>query len=460
MAPLHAQGIHVRRALLPDGWANNVHITIDANGMITAVNRDSTAESGQQSLDCLLPGIANIHSHAFQRALAGRTERGSDRKDSFWTWRTLLYRFVAQINPDNLRQIATQLYIEMLKAGYTAVAEFHYIHNQPGGQPYDDPAAMSQALIDAASATGIQLTLLPALYMQGGFGGLPTEASQQRFLSTVDSYLERLTMLTSAPAPHCQVGIAFHSLRAVSPEAIDAVLLWRKQHGANIPVHIHAAEQQQEVADCIQCFGMRPVEWLLSRGIDDSWCIVHATHLTPEEITALAPTGAVAGLCPTTEANLGDGIFPLAEYLAAGGQIAIGSDSHVSVSPIEELRWLEYAQRLNCQQRNLAASTDEPHTGKRLLQSVLAGGARALGRSTQGQIAPGCAADLIEINTNHPTLAECGNEELLDCLVFSGNHNPVRQVMTRGQWVIRDGHHELESSAAEGYQKVLRSMIK
>ncbi len=458
--------LHTHRALLPDGWASNVQIAIDENGLITAVDQNVSTTSDQMSLDCLLPGIANVHSHAFQRAMAGRAECRSDREDSFWTWRKLLYQFVARINPDNLRQIATQLYIEMLKAGYTAVAEFHYIHNQPDGRPYSDPAAMCQALIDAADATGIRLTLLPTLYMQAGFGGsLPMEASQQRFASTVDHYLQRLATLTSASATRYKTGIAFHSLRAVSPEAINEVMAWRDQQSEILPVHIHAAEQLPEVAACVKWSGMRPVEWLLNRGIDSDWCIIHATHLTAGEITALAASGAVAGLCPTTEAHLGDGIFPLADYLAAGGKIAIGSDSHVSVSPIEELRWLEYTQRLNHRQRNLAATVDQPHTGERLLLSTLAGGAHALGLSnpkqpTAGQIAPGCVADLIEIDTSHPTLVECTDEQLLNCLIFSGNHNPVRHVMTQGRWVIRDRRHEQETGAAADYQKVLRILIK
>ncbi len=450
--------LHANRALLPGGWANDVRIAIDGHGLIATVDTDVPASGDLQPMDCVLPGIANIHSHAFQRALAGRTECGSEN-DSFWTWRKLLYRFVDRINPEQMHQIATQLYIEMLKAGYTTVAEFHYLHHQAGGQAYADPAAMSHALIEAAGDAGIQLTLLPALYMQGGFGGAPAEAAQRRFVSTVDGYLDLLSRLSSDTTP----GIAFHSLRAVAPEAIDEVMSWRSDNAGNCPVHIHAAEQSGEVGQCLAWSGMRPVEWLLNRGIDASWCIVHATHLTADEIGALASSGAVAGLCPTTEANLGDGIFPLAEYLRAGGHIAIGSDSHVSVSPIEELRWLEYTQRLEHRQRNIAAGPDQPHTGQRLVEAVLAGGARATEgtdeRGSGGHIAAGYRADLVEIDTRHPTLVQCADEDLLDCLVFSGNHNPVRHVMSGGRWVIRDGHHELENRAESHYRKTLAALL-
>uniref|UniRef100_UPI0031B59202 formimidoylglutamate deiminase n=1 Tax=Luteimonas sp. 4-12 TaxID=2027406 RepID=UPI0031B59202 len=312
-----------------------------------------------------LPGIANLHSHAFQRAMAGMAERQTDPADSFWTWRETMYRMAARFDPDTLHAVARQLYVEMLEAGYTTVCEFHYLHHAPDGRPYATPSAMSDALIQAARDTGIRLTLLPVLYMTGGFDGRALGERQRRFGHDVDAYLALFAGLHAQQDAHLRVGCALHSLRAVLPGAMQAVL-------AGLPsdarVHVHIAEQQPEVEDCVAVRGMRPVAWLLANAdVDARWTLVHATHLDADEVAGIARSGATVAICPTTEANLGDGLFPLRDYLDAGGRWGIGSDSHISVSPVEELRWLEYGQRLASLRRNIAVGADTPSVGETLL---------------------------------------------------------------------------------------------
>lgn len=443
--------IHAHRALLPAGWAADVTIHIDSTGRIAGIGPNKT--SGRSGL--VVPGMPNVHSHAFQRALAGRAERAGNGPDSFLTWRERMYELSRRITPAEIEAIATLLYVEMLEAGYTSVCEFHYLHHGPGGTPHGDPAAASRALIRAAAAAGIRLTLLPALYMHSGFGAQLPEPSQAAFIHTVRDYLALLGTLRREESDTLRIGVAFHSLRAVAPEAIEEVLAWRAGAAPGSPVHIHVAEQLQEVHECETWSRRRPVEWLLDHGfVDEHWCLVHATHMSEAEIRSLAATGAVVGLCPTTEANLGDGLFPLADFLAAGGRIGIGSDSHVSVSPVEELRWLEYGQRLLLGRRNVAASATEPHSGARLVRAALAGGSRALGQQT-GSIAAGHPADLVELNADHPLLRGGDGDELLDRLVFAGNRPLVANVMVAGRQVVRDGRHPLAASAAVAFAGVM-----
>jgi formimidoylglutamate deiminase len=443
--------IHAHRALLPGDWASDVTIHIDSSGRIARIGpREASGKSG-----LLVPGMPNIHSHAFQRALAGRAERAGNGPDSFLTWRERMYELSRRLAPAEIEAIATLLYVEMLEAGYTSVCEFHYLHHGPGGAPHGDRAATSRALMRAAAAAGIRLTLLPVLYMHSGFGAQPPEPAQAPFVQTVRDYLALLGTLRREESDTLRIGVAFHSLRAVSPEAIEEVLAWRAGAAPGCPVHIHVAEQLQEVHECETWSGFRPVEWLLDRGlVDDSWCLVHATHMTEAETGSLAATGAVVGLCPTTEANLGDGLFPLVEFLAAGGRFGIGSDSHVSVSPVEELRWLEYGQRLLLGRRNVAASETEPHSGARLVRAALAGGGQALGQQT-GRIAVGQPADLVELDGDHPLLRGGDGDELLDRLVFAGNRPLVANVMVAGRQVVRDGRHALATSAAAAFAGVM-----
>ena len=451
--------LHAQRALLPVGWVDDIAIRIDSAGRICHALPAVPGEAGNRA-GPVLPGMPNVHSHAFQRALAGRAERAGSGPDSFWTWRERMYELSQQLTLADIETIATLLYVEMLEAGYTAVCEFHYLHHGPGGLPHSDPAAASRALVRAATATGIRLTLLPVLYMYSGFGQQPPLPSQAAFIHSVRDYLKLLDALCGEQSATLRVGVAFHSLRAVTAEAVEAVLAWRAKVAPDCPVHIHVAEQVLEVQECEAWSGRRPVDWLLERGwVDEHWCLVHATHVTNDEIRRLAATGAVVGLCPTTEANLGDGLFPLAQFLAAGGRIGIGSDSQVSVSPVEELRWLEYGQRLQHGRRNVAASATEPHSGARLVKAALAGGSQALGQAT-GVIGTGHPADLLELDASHPLLVggdEGGNgDELLDRFVFAGNRPLVTNVFVAGRQVVRDGRHALAGAAVAAFAGVMQ----
>lgn len=440
------------RALLPDGWSTGAVIEVEA-GLVTAVSRGASGGGG-----ILLPGMPNSHSHAFQRALAGRSEWAGPGTDSFWSWREGMYALARQLDPAAIECIATWLYVEMLEAGYTSTCEFHYLHRT--GDPHADPAASSRALLRAAAATGMRLTLLPVLYQQGGFGGQPPSAAQRGFVLELPEYLGLLEALREEQGPAVRIGIALHSLRAVSPAAIEAVLEWRARQDPECPVHIHVAEQPREVEECLAWSGCRPVQWLLDRGlVDPHWCLVHATHMDARETLALAASGAVVALCPSTEANLGDGLFLLADFLAAGGRIAIGSDSQASVSPVEELRWLEYGQRLAQGRRNIAASSAEPHCGARLYRAALAGGAVASGQPL-GALAAGHAADVVELDDAHPLLAGAEGDELLDRLVFAGNRSLVRRVVVAGRELVRDGRHPLAGAAGAAFAAWLRESCR
>lgn len=404
----------------------------------------------------VLPGMPNLHSHAFQRAMAGLAERRGPGEDSFWTWRETMYAFAEAIDPDDLKTIATQLYVEMVKAGYTQVCEFHYLHHGPRGVPYADPAAMSLALIEAAKDAGIGLTLLPVLYMTGGFDGRPLTERQQRFRHDVGQYVSLLERLVPMQDDMLRIGIALHSLRAVPEEAMRALLATGLCR--DMPIHIHIAEQIGEVQDCLAARGARPVEWLLDHAdIDRRWTLIHATHLTPQETHRLAKTGAVAGLCPTTEANLGDGLFPLGDFIDAGGILGIGSDSHISVSPVEELRWLEYGQRLITRHRNVAARRAEESVGTTLWQRALVGGTQASGVDV-GRLAHGARADLLVLDDRSPLLAARSEADVIDSFLFAGNTPLVRDVMVGGQWRVRDFSHAIEDRAATDYRGVVERL--
>jgi formimidoylglutamate deiminase len=451
-------------ALLPDGWARDVLFEVAPDGGLAAVTPNARArlldaQAGDIELAAgpVLPGMPNLHSHAFQRAMAGLGEHAANAEDSFWTWRELMYRFVARLEPRQIEAIATLLYIEMLKAGYTAVGEFHYLHHQPDGAPYADRAETGKRMLRAAEAAGIGITLLPVLYGYGGFGGQPAGDGQRRFLNDPDGVLEIVAGLEAALGddPRGTVGLAPHSLRAVTPETLSAAL---DGLSARAPVHIHVAEQTREVEDCMAWSGARPVRWLLDHApVEPRWCLVHATHMEPDETADLAASGAVAGLCPTTEANLGDGLFDGPGYWAAGGVWGIGSDSHVSVSPIEELRWLEYGQRLRDRRRNVLRGR-APGIGAQLFRDALEGGARALGRPI-GRLAPGFRADFLVLERDLPTLVGLEDDALLDALVFAGNRNPVRDVAVGGRWVVRDGHHPAEAGALQHFAAARRALL-
>ena len=437
---------YARDALLPTGWARDVRITVE-RGDITAVDVASSVDGTERLHGPVLPGMANVHSHAFQRAMAGLTDVRAAPHDDFWSWRELMYQFMERLTPEQAQAIAAQLYIELLRHGYTAVAEFHYVHH---------PAEMLDRHLAAARETGIAITLLPSLYRWAGFGAKPLEPRQRRFASDVRSVLDTVSGLQRERTPDINVGIAPHSLRAVDPQSLEELV---GGVDARMPIHIHAAEQTREVEECTLALHKRPVEWLLENcAIDGRWCLVHATHMQPGELTALAASGAVAGLCPTTEADLGDGIFPLLGYRGASGRWGIGGDSHVSRDPAEELRLLEYVQRLVGRRRNLNISSTSAAVGTTLWLEAAAGGAQALGRE-MGALASGKRADLVVLDGEHPDIAQRTGDAIANALVFSGSENLVRDVMVAGGWVVREGRHELQERTAAHYARAVAELI-
>ena len=452
---------YAENILLSNGWATNKTITIK-NGIITKITSGKESDAAFFT-GTVIPGMINCHSHAFQRAFAGFSEQGSEGKDSFWTWRKIMYKFLAQLTHEDAQVIAQQLYIEMLKMGYTRVAEFHYLHHDIEGNNYSKSASnkelstMAQAIFKAAKSAGIGLTLLPVLYQYAGFGQQKPNEGQKRFInSTVQfNHLVSDCFDLTKEYPNTNIGIAPHSLRAVDKESITQAIEHVRSLDNKAPIHIHIAEQQQEVADCIAHYSKRPVEWLLDNiKLDENWCLIHATHITEKEQQGIVASKAIAGICPTTEANLGDGIFPTSEFLALNGTFAIGSDSHISVSPIEELRWLEYAQRLTKQQRAVLSSAETPSVGQNLWQKAAEGGAQSTNSNTGG-LTVGKQADLLVLDERQTKLFANKANYLLDSVIFASQLNTVKDVMVNGDWVIQNGVHELEKSSADNFAQLL-----
>jgi formimidoylglutamate deiminase len=448
--------IFAERALLPDGWAEQVRITV-ADGHITKVAKAAAPQPGDSRVSALLPALSNLHSHAFQRAMAGMTEHRIAGRDSFWTWRDLMYRFLDRLTPEQMEAIAALVFMEMQEAGYAAVGEFHYVHHQPGGGAYADIAELSNRIFAAAHLTGIGLTHLPVLYTHGGAGEQPLAAGQLRFGNTVDRFAALLeaTRASARTLPaDTRVGIAPHSLRATNPEGLARAL----PLAAGNPIHIHVAEQPKEVADITAWLGARPVEWLLGNTpIGADWCAIHATHMTPQETAALAKCGAVAGLCPITEANLGDGPFNGPGWLAAGGTFGIGSDSNVRISLTEELRTLEYSQRLRDIARNVMVEKDGS-VGQFLYVGAALGGAQALGRKS-GQIAVGNLADLTAIDLSHPTLCALRPDHILDGLAFAAPDTVVTDLWSAGRHQVKEGRHVHREQIIAGWRKAVKGLI-
>lgn len=449
--------IFARQALTADGWKENVRITID-DGRISSLRADSRVHDGDSVAGIVIPGLANAHSHAFQRVLAGHTEqRGPADKDNFWTWRSRMYALAGQIDAKAMKAIARQAYGEMLATGYTSVAEFHYLHNEPGESGPSE--AMFEAIVEAAAESGIRLTYVPVLYERAGFTEPEPTEDQKRFALTVDQLIEHYERASSIASSmsdgYFQTGIGAHSLRAVSADSLKQIAAIAKKDA--VPMHIHIAEQQREVDQCVAEFRARPVEWLMdSYDVDENWCLVHATHIDALELESIARSGAVVGLCPSTEANLGDGLFPLQAFLERHGRIAIGSDSHVSINPFEELRWLEYGQRLISQSRNVAA-IGQPQTGRSLFELAAQGGALVCGQES-GRIAAGANADLVVLDDDSPMLAGHTTRSFLDALVFSGFTLPIDRVMVHGRWQVVDGRHKDQESARTAYAAVAEEL--
>ncbi|MFV8905303.1 formimidoylglutamate deiminase [Serratia fonticola] len=444
------------RALLPTGWAHNVRLEVDAHGQLAQVTPNTDSDGCLRLHGDVVPGMPNLHSHAFQRAMAGLAEVAGNPQDSFWTWRDLMYRLVQRLTPEQVGVIARQLYIEMLKGGYTQVAEFHYLHHTPEGKAYADRGEMTGRLSEAALQAGIGMTLLPVLYSYAGFGAQPAQAGQRRFIQSVESYLEQQQVIARqlAGQPLQNQGLCFHSLRAVELGQMQQILAASDQA---LPVHIHIAEQQKEVNDCLAWSGQRPVAWLYEHlPVDSRWCLVHATHLDREELEQLARSKAVAGLCPTTEANLGDGIFPGDSYLHHQGRWGIGSDSHVSLNVVEELRWFEYGQRLRDQRRNRLTTPEQPAVADVLYQQALRGGAQACGTAI-GKLAVGYRADWLVLDGDDPYLASAPDASILNRWLFAGGKEQIRDVFVAGRQVIEQGRHALQQQSSAEFLQVLKT---
>ena len=443
------------RALLPDGIARDVLLEVDAAGLIERIGpaRASGTNAPRLHRGLALPGMPNLHSHAFQRAMAGSAEVAAGAERSFWGWREVMYRFVERLAPEDVEAIAAFLYVEMLEAGYTAVAEFHYLHHDPAGRPYADTATMAAAVRGGAEASGLRQLLLPSLYQHGNFGGAPLAGAQLRFKHDTDGFLRLFAKLHAGDAGLRRTGVAFHSLRAVDPPALAAVARAVKEAGA--PLHIHVAEQVREVEDCLRWSGQRPVEYLLGTGlVDERWCLVHATHVTRAELAGIAKAGAVVGLCPTTEGNLGDGRFALDELLERGGRFGVGSDSQVSVDPREELRSAEYTLRLWRERRAVALADGDAHSGTALYSRAVAGGAQALGYAGAG-LSVGAPADFVLIDTDRAEFAGCSEQALVDAYVFAPRPGAIAAVWVGGVERVVDGRHRDREPIAARYRASL-----
>jgi formimidoylglutamate deiminase len=446
------QMIWARQALLPNGWAKDVLLRVDGQGRIADVTVGAARQG--HGVDTLLPAPVNLHSHAFQRAMAGMTEaRGPDPRDTFWTWRRLMFRFLDHLTPDDARAIAAMVQMEMLEAGFGALAEFHYLHHRSDGRPYDKIAEMGESICAAAEETGIGLTLLPVLYRYGGCDKRPLAPGQVRFGNDPDQFGQLVSQLETTVAglrADSVLGIAPHSLRAVQPADLAFCI---ELAGPRV-IHMHLAEQQEEVAEVLAAHGARPVEWLLNTvPVSDKWCLIHCTQMVASETAALARSGAVAGLCPITEASLGDGIFDGARYLGEGGKFGIGSDSNIRISLVEELRGLEYSQRLRDRGRAVLATADKS-TGRVLWQGAAMGGAQAAGRAA-GAIAKGLWADIVALNGDMPDLEGRDGDLILDTVVFSGDNRAIADVWSAGRHVVRAGQHIRRAAIVAQYRSVL-----
>ena len=447
-------------ALLPGGWAHGVRVT-GRDGLIRSIEPQVEPAAGDERHAVGLPGLPNLHSHAFQRAIAGLTERRGPAQDSFWTWRERMYRFVERIDPDQVEAVSALAFAEMLEAGFTRVGEFHYLHHDKSGVPFSDPGELAVRVAAAAAETGLALTLLPVFYAHGGFGGREPSARQCRFITDLERFARIVESSRKAAAALAggAVGVAPHSLRAVTPEELPAVVAL----AAGGPVHIHVAEQVREVDECVAWCGRRPIERLFeATTVDDKWCLVHATHAIPAELELIAAADAVVGLCPITEANLGDGVFPALEFQARGGRLGIGSDSNVSLDAAAELCTLEYSQRLTRRARNVLAGESGQSTGRSLFDAALAGGAQALGgagaRGRMG-LTVDAPLDLVSLDAGHPALIERREDEILDSWIFAGGRDVIDCVWRAGEKVVSGGRHRQRDAIVARYRRARKALL-
>ena len=443
------------QALLAEGWAQDVRLFIE-NGKISALEISVPCQDGDEAHAVGFAGLSNLHSHAFQRGMAGLTEVRGHETDSFWTWREIMYRFIERLRPDEVAAIAAMSYVEMLESGFTRVGEFHYLHHDADGKPYANVGEMAEAIAAAAEESSIALTLLPVFYAHAGFGRAEPEIHQRRFVNSLDRYTQLLNASRAATStlPDAVVGAAPHSLRAATLDEIRAI--------ANLsdgPIHIHIAEQMKEVDDCLAWSGVRPVDLLLDTvAVDARWCLVHATHMTPGETERLAKTGAVAGLCPITEADLGDGVFPGADYLRYGGVIGIGSDSNVLIDAAQELRMLEYSQRLMSRLRNVLSNGPGSSCGGSLYRRALVGGAQATGAAVLG-LRVGVAADIVSLKTDEESMIRPLRDQWFDAWIFAARDGLVADVWRRGRKVVVDGEHVARAPIRRRYQQALSRIL-
>ncbi|MDG4877434.1 formimidoylglutamate deiminase [Mesorhizobium sp. WSM4935] len=445
--------IFAEQALMPEGWQSNVRIAFDG-GSVSAVETGTSARAGDERHAIVLPGMPNLHSHAFQRGMAGLAELRGPSADSFWSWREVMYRFALSMTPDQVEAVAAQLYVEMLEAGFSRVGEFHYLHHDRDGQPYANIAEMADRVAAAAAETGIGLTLLPVFYAHSAFGGAAPNEGQRRFINDVERFGRLLEKAREdvRSLEQAVVGVAPHSLRAATPDEINAVAAMTP----NGPIHIHVAEQVKEVEDCIAWSGNRPVEFLLANAeVDERWCLIHATHMTEAETVAMARSGAIAGLCPVTEANLGDGTFAAPLFIEHGGRFGVGSDSNVLIGLPDELRQLEYSQRLAHRARNVLARAGGS-TGRALFDASLAGGSQALGAGSS-QIAAGGPADFVSLDRNHPSLAGKAGDAILDAWIFA-NGSKVDCVWVHGKKQVSGGRHAKREAVAARFREVMSAL--
>jgi formimidoylglutamate deiminase len=472
----------LQSAYLPQGWARDVLVTV-SDGIITAI--ETSAPAGPHSAEphptppqpapakeiervdgIVVPGMPNAHSHAFQRAMAGNAEYRTGARDSFWTWRQAMYALANRIDPEDLQIVATQLFVEMLKSGYTSVAEFHYLHRGAGDTRHSDVNRLWESVGHAARAAGIGLTLLPTLYQSSDFGGQPLKPEQARFFLDTDEFLRAIERrigderrANNRASNHMlRTGAAFHSLRAVPLAHLREAALALRSIDASMPVHIHVAEQMLEVRACERATGRRPIELLLDQELlTPHWCVVHATHATAGELQGLVAAGAAVCVSISTEANLGDGFFDAARFLNMDGRLCVGSDSQSTVSPAEELRWLEYQQRLRKRRRGVLAAKSESHVGTRLWRDAALNGARALGHAV-GRIAIGCRADWLVLDDQHPSMAGASADTALDRVLFAGADKAIRDVMVGGQWVVKGGSHSLDGPLRADFGRVMHNL--
>lgn len=448
--------LHIETALLPEGWARDVRIVLDG-GVIQSVTPDAPLDRRDERHAIAIPGVSSVHSHAFQRGMAALAEIRGSSTDTFWTWREAMYNFVLALSPEQMEAVARLLYVEMLEAGFTRVGEFHYLHHDCDGAPYANLGEMAERIAAAASATGIGLTLLPCFYAHATFGGAPPHPGQRRFINSTDQFAKLVAASRAAirHLPGANLGVAPHSLRAVTPDELKAVAAM----ASGAPIHIHAAEQVKEVEDCVAWGGRRPVEWLLANmPVDKRWCLIHATHMTDAETSGLARSGATAGLCPVTEASLGDGIFPAREFRARGGVFAVGTDSNILVGVTDELRQLEYGQRLKFRERNVLAEGADVSTGRTLFDGALMGGAVALAQGTCG-LAAGRSADIVTLDAAHPSLVGRSGDVVLDGWIFAGGRDAVDCVWVGGIKVVQGGRHHLRDQARRAYKAALVDLM-